>query len=236
MTEPAPAPVSDPAPAPSPSPEPAPAPAPSPTPEPTPAPSPEPTADTLYELPDGRKVDAVTLQKEWKENFLPEFTRKSQILSEYEKVGKPQHINNDEPAWKKPDWQPQSYAEILDAAEQRIEAKHKAAEEHRVSVAKHVEDQLTEIKKIDPQLDENALFQHATKYGFRDLTAAHKNMADYKKAMLDTEQRVAQNFQKRAGDPIAAVPGASPPGPIEVVYGDNANETPQEMLARLKSK
>lgn len=39
----------------------------------------------LYELPDGRKVPADQLSKEWKENFYPEFTRKSQRLSELEK-------------------------------------------------------------------------------------------------------------------------------------------------------
>lgn len=39
----------------------------------------------LFELPDGRKVDALTLSKEWKENFYPEFTRRSQSLAEYRK-------------------------------------------------------------------------------------------------------------------------------------------------------
>ena len=34
----------------------------------------------LYELPDGRKVEASELSKEWKENFYPEFTRRSQEL------------------------------------------------------------------------------------------------------------------------------------------------------------
>jgi predicted NAD-dependent protein-ADP-ribosyltransferase YbiA (DUF1768 family) len=39
----------------------------------------------LYELPDGRKVDSATLSKEWKENFYPEFTRRSQKLAEIER-------------------------------------------------------------------------------------------------------------------------------------------------------
>jgi hypothetical protein len=38
----------------------------------------------LYELPDGRMVDAKTLSKEWKENFYPEFTKRSQSLSKLE--------------------------------------------------------------------------------------------------------------------------------------------------------
>lgn len=41
--------------------------------------------EELFEMPDGKKVNAATLAKEWKENFYPEYTRKSQRLSEYEK-------------------------------------------------------------------------------------------------------------------------------------------------------
>lgn len=39
----------------------------------------------LFELPDGRKVDALTLSKEWKEKFYPEFTRRSQALADFRK-------------------------------------------------------------------------------------------------------------------------------------------------------
>lgn len=73
-----------------------------PAPEATPEATPETPAETLYELPDGRKVDAATLAKEYKENLLPEFTRRSQRLAEYEKVGKPEIINKNEPKWKDP--------------------------------------------------------------------------------------------------------------------------------------
>lgn len=41
--------------------------------------------ENLFELPDGRKVDALTLSKEWKENFYPEFTRRSQALADFRK-------------------------------------------------------------------------------------------------------------------------------------------------------
>lgn len=36
-------------------------------------------------MPDGKEVDAQTLAKEWKENFYPEFTKRSQRLAEYER-------------------------------------------------------------------------------------------------------------------------------------------------------
>lgn len=42
----------------------------------------------LFELPDGRKVDASSLSKEWKEKFYPEFTKRSQELSELRKASK----------------------------------------------------------------------------------------------------------------------------------------------------
>ena len=42
----------------------------------------------LFELPDGRKVNAQDLSKEWKENFMPEFTKRSQRISQLEKAEK----------------------------------------------------------------------------------------------------------------------------------------------------
>jgi len=42
--------------------------------------------EELFSLPDGRKVPAEELSKEWKENFYPEFTRRSQQLAEFKKA------------------------------------------------------------------------------------------------------------------------------------------------------
>ena len=39
----------------------------------------------LFELPDGRKVDAKSLTREWKENFLPDYTKKAQRLAEIDR-------------------------------------------------------------------------------------------------------------------------------------------------------
>lgn len=50
--------------------------------------------ESLFELPDGRKVDASTLSKEWKENFYPEFTRRSQKLAEIERANKEAEARN----------------------------------------------------------------------------------------------------------------------------------------------
>jgi predicted NAD-dependent protein-ADP-ribosyltransferase YbiA (DUF1768 family) len=48
----------------------------------------------LFELPDGRKVDSSTLSKEWKENFYPEFTRRSQKLADIERTTKETEARN----------------------------------------------------------------------------------------------------------------------------------------------
>jgi len=92
-----------------------------------------PAEPELYELPDGRKVDAVTLTKEWKENFLPEFTRKSQALAAKETV--PNINNKPTDPFSDPEFVPQTYAELAEAIEQRtlqkIENEKQAALEAR---------------------------------------------------------------------------------------------------------
>ena len=85
-----------------------------PTPE---TPKEEPDAP-LYETPDGRQVTAEVLQKEWKDNFLPEFTRKSQALAEIERQKEFNSPPKDEPAWKNDDYVPQNYAEVIELAKQ----------------------------------------------------------------------------------------------------------------------
>lgn len=56
------------------------------------------TQDELYELPNGEKVDAQTLSKKWKEEFYPEFTRRSQALAEFKKQRQEQDARADDEA------------------------------------------------------------------------------------------------------------------------------------------
>ena len=174
-------------------------------------PTPETPAEILYETPDGRKVNAETLQKEWKENFLPEFTRKSQALAAIEREKEINNPKDDTPAWKKDGYVPESYAEVIQLAKEEaireLKNDYQAEQERANAVKSAVESQLTEIKSIDPNLDENALFTHATKYGFNDLKAAHSNMLDMKKVMIDTEQRTVKNLKTRESDPISGNSG-----------------------------
>lgn len=163
----------------------------------------------LYELPDGRKVDAETLSKEWKENFYPDYTRKSQALA-----AKEQNLPETKPTnpLADPKYVPQTYAElaqiIREGTLQEIEAKEQARIEQGQAVENEVANQLTEVKKLEPSLNENALFLHANKYGFRDLRVAHQNMKDMSELAKNVQQTTAKNIAKR-NDPVSISPGAT---------------------------
>jgi len=205
--------------------------------DPTPVEVPE---EVLYETPDGRKVTAEVLQREWKENFLPEFTRKSQRLAEIERekdLNKPK----DEPAWKNPDYVPQNYAEVIELAKAEaiaeIQNSTKAEQERITAIKNAVETELSGLKAKDPSLDENNLFQHANKYGFQSLTTAYANMKDMKKTAVDVEQKTVKNLKTREADPISTGTG----GEASDDSGYDPNEMSQydgaaEYLSHLKGK
>lgn len=195
--------------------------------------------EPLYDLPDGRKVDAATLQREWKENFLPDYTRKSQKIAEIERSNKDIIPPKDEPAWKNPDYVPKDYAELIDIAtreaEDRIRGSFQKEQERLSAVQTAVENEIKELKGTDPTLDEAALFQHANKYGFQNLKAAHKNMSDMKAVSIEVEQRTLKNIKTREADPVStgAAPGATVDDgydPLEMSQFRSANE----YLARIK--
>lgn len=167
-----------------------------------------PTEPELYELPDGRKVDAQTLTKEWKENFLPDYTKKSQALAAKET----EHITKPINPLADPNYVPQTYEELAAQIEERtlqkLEAKETARIEQQRALEATIEGQLSEIKKADPTVNEMSLFLHANKYGFRDLKVAHQNMRDMSEAMKTVKQQTAADIAKRA-DPVSIKPGAT---------------------------
>lgn len=170
----------------------------------------------LFDLPDGRQVDAETLTKEWKENFAPEFTRRSQELAELKKSqeNKPNEVI--ENPYAKPDYIPKSYEEIIGVAEKRaldkFEAKQQAAIQQQQAVEDEISSQLTDLKKVDPNLNENSLFLHAneyrTKYGvsFPDLKSAYQHMKDIAGLTKTVQQATAKNIAKRQ-DPVSTSQG-----------------------------
>jgi len=181
-------------------------------PEATPTTEPE-----LYELPDGRKVDGATLAKEWKDNFLPDYTKKSQTLAEIEKSKQTNQTPEQKP-YQDPNWTPKDWPELIEVAKQEIkgdlEAQAKAQAEARAQLEDSIAAELTELKKVDPTLNENALFLHANEYrekygvSFPNLTAAHAHMKDVQALTKNVQQTTAKNIAKRA-DPVSASPSAT---------------------------
>ncbi len=176
----------------------------------------EPTEPHLFELPDGRKVDGETLAKEWKENFLPEFTRKSQTLAEIEKAKNNNPNQTVDSPYLNPEYLPKNYEEIITVAEQRalekFEAKQQAIIEQQQAVETEVANQLSELKKTDPNVNENALFLHANEYrakygvSFPDLKSAYQHMKDVAELTKTVQQNTAKNIAKR-NDPISTTQG-----------------------------
>jgi hypothetical protein len=176
----------------------------------TPPTDPPAPTEELFELPDGRKVDAATLTKEWKENFYPEYTRKSQELAKVKTGEAP--ITTEPAKGNLDDWVPQSYAEIVQKAKEEMKAdlikEQEAQEQQTRAIEETVTTQLSEVKAKDPTVNENALFMHATKYGFRDLRLAHQNMKDMAGVIKTTQQETVKNVAKR-NDPVSSTPGAT---------------------------
>lgn len=163
----------------------------------------------LYELPDGRKVDAETLSREWKENFMPDYTKKAQELAAVKAPITEQKPTN---PLEDPEYIPATYAELAQQIKadtiRELEEKENAAIQARKAIEDTVTGQLTELKALDPSLNENALFGHATKYGFRDLKMAHQNMRDMNETIKQVQKTTADNIAKRS-DPVSVSPGAT---------------------------
>lgn len=186
-------------------------------------PAEEPSQPAMYELPDGRKVTADELYKEHTENLLPEFTRRSQKLSELEGKNQtqPDHSQSEKPnPYADPNYIPQTYEEIIAAAEERalarVEARERQAIETRQAVETQVASEIEEIKKTDPGVNTDQLFAHAVKYGFSDLKAAHQNMKDMSALVEKTQKATVQNVVKRT-DPVSKTnqPSGSKPHPSQ---------------------
>jgi len=253
-----------PSPTPSPTPEVPPAPAPSaegttpngeqkpsaaPVADPKDPQAPAPSADGLVELPDGRKVDPATASKEYR-SLLADHTRKSQELAKLKgnpaptaPNGTPNPNINNAPLrkWEDPNWQPSSYKELLDVGEEK-----KAYEAEQARIAKEAEDahlattidsQIEEIKKTDPTLNVNALYQHATKYQFGlNLKGAYLNMKDMAANVKKAQEITAQNINKRNADPVAGNTGGVGVVPDGDVYDPSARRmSASDFLRNLKT-
>lgn len=159
--------------------------------------------EQLVKLPDGREVNAQQAAEEY-QKLLSDYTRKSQKLATYESGNK--EITNKEVP-KTDEWVPQTWEEVIAKAKAEaiaeVESKANAEAQHHQEILNTVQSQLEEIKKIDPTVNDTALFSHATKYGFTDLSKAHANMKDMHKTIDKVREDTARNLQKRNAEPIS---------------------------------
>jgi len=178
-------------------------------PEATPTEDPEEAPEAeLFELSDGRKVTGEEL-KNLHVNLNSEFTKKSQELATFQKGNLPTEAPTEDP-YADPDYVPGSYREMIDAAKSEIrredEEKGVANAEAQTAAENAVIQQLEAVKAVDKDVDENKLFQHANKYGFRDLSTAHQNMLDMGQITKTVQKQTAENIAKRK-DPVSVAPG-----------------------------
>lgn len=174
-----------------------------------------PAEDNLVELPDGRKLPPKEASAVYKELY-SDYTQKSQRLAKYEKGDDISNINK---PIEKSEWDPQSWEEVIERSKQALredmEREKQSEIEARQKSEEYVSSQLDEIKKENPKLDENQLFNHALKYNFQDLKVAYSNMKDMNESIRRASEMTAQNLQKRSAEPIS---GGSQGG--EVFDGD----------------
>lgn len=188
--------------------------------------------DELYKLPDGREVDGATLYKEYTENLLPDYTRKSQELARLKTPTPETQLNNNttyERYWEDPNWQPSTIQElrqsIRDAETYERQLQETQTLEQRQQVEAEIKKQIEDIKAVDKDLNENELFAHAHKFGFSNLKVAHDNLQLVKGREKAVEKRVVQNITKRNGEPVAGVPsGAGVNTGVDLSKFSNAQE------------
>lgn len=182
------------------------------TPEETPAESTPASEPELFDLPDGRKVDAATLSQLWREDFYPEFTRRSQELARITQQQTPNPEETKTDPLKDPNYIPPTYDELAAQIEARILSGMSERAAREAAARQAIEDQavaqLAEVKKTDPNVNEGQLFQHAMKYGFTDLRVAHANMKDMFGAIKKAQTVTKENIQARV-DPVSTKPGAT---------------------------
>lgn len=183
-------------------------------------------APVEYELPDGKKVDANTLAKEWKENFMPTFTRNAQELAAIKAKVQPQETAKPTgPApWSNPEWAPENYQQLAEGLQQQVWQQildaAQAEERQKAERDAYVQREIEEVKALDPRADVNRVMAHAAKYAFPSLIPAYQNMKAIEDAERRVEERVMRNMQSRAQEPVGTskvTSGGTPSFPPGVV-------------------
>ncbi len=182
------------------------------------------------------------------ENLLPDYTRKSQKLAELEKINIEPKV--EQPEWTKPDWQPKTWQEATEAGKQAAlreiapllnEVQQAKQQREATEQARQVADaEMAEIKVLNPKVNEDLVYQHATKYGFPSLKSAYQNLIDMQGLQKTTQQKVLRNLNQRNSEPVgvsgATTPVDDTPSYQEIAGFKSIRSAASAALAQLKGK
>lgn len=159
------------------------------------------------------------------DSLLPEFTKKSQRLSELENKTKSNDTKQDDPApYDDPNWQPESYADLAKAikmaeerGQKRTLEKLQEMESKREEAKNQVDNFIGGIKAKDKTFNEDDFYQFATKHKFpintiQDLNAVYSAYADLHTTVKATEERLKGEKEKRGKDTVAGNKGGTGAG------------------------
>jgi len=164
--------------------------------------------------------------------LLPEFTRKSQRLSELEKNNiKPNETKQEDlPPFLKEDWVPEDYNELRKAikmagewgantALERLQAKETQMQEAKAQVDNFI----SGVKAKDKVFNEDDFYKFASKHKFpintiNDLQAVYSAYSDLHSSVKATEERLKAEKDKRDKDTVAGKGGGTGAG-FSMSYG-----------------
>lgn len=148
------------------------------------------------------------------DTLLPDYTRKSQKLAEFEK-GQPEQPSPEEPFYRKDGWQPKDYNELQKAiitAEERGEKKAVEAlqkvESQREEAKGRVDSFVEEVKGQDKEFDEDDFFKYVQGHKFsvnsmEDLKAVYSAYKEVREAGIKGEENARKNILERGKEAIA---------------------------------
>ena len=164
--------------------------------------------------------------------LLPEFTKKSQRLAEFEKgpqKGAEQPQPKEEPFYHKKGWVPESYEELQKAimhAEQAGEMRAlealKRIEGERETAKTQVDEFVKIVKEKDSEFDEDDFFEFADRHqfpikGIESLYSVYSAYLEVRGAGTEGAKRAKENILKRGRDTVSK-PGGGKGSPYSMPY------------------
>lgn len=190
--------------------------------------------NVVYTLPDGTEATGEQL-KEMYVNLQSDYTKKSQIAATIQQQQPAQEV---QPVQTQEEEDP-FVSGLLQAAEQRVFAKMEAQKQAEVDrqkqIESYVESEVSELKKLDPNVDANEVMFHAAKYGFPSLLKAYENFKDMTQTEKLVEERALKNAQKRDQNPVSEGSNVAPSAPIKFPEGMSMEEKVRYQLQQLKT-